>query len=185
MSTHRSTQWAAPLLLIALFLGLKIWPPFAKAEDGGPAQINTSVAESYRSDKQTAAFRSSIAVVDTAATTVSDANLALCSEFDCGAPGVIGAARKTITVTPYFSVAAATVSVTVYTAYKADPTVATYTGVKKQGPVTFTAPASGSARGGLYIAPTEFFDSTGANVAFIVVSTAPSSGTATFWVGSQ
>ena len=113
-----------------------------------------------------------------------DANLSLCGEFDHGAPGTVGAARKTVSLTPYFSVASATVSVTVYTAWKNDPTVATYTGVKRQGPFAFTGAAS-AVRGGKYLAETAFLDSTGANVAFFVVSTAPSAGTVDLFCGSQ
>lgn len=177
-------QWGTPLLLLALVIGLRIWPPFAHAEDGGSASIGQGVATHYRSDRQVTAFRTGIAVVDTAATTLSDANLTLCGEFDLGVPTQMGAARKSISLTPYFSAASATVSVTVYTAWKADPTVATYTGVKRQGPYTFTAPSS-AVRSSRYLAETEFLDSTGANVAFFVISTAPSSGTVDLYCGSQ
>jgi hypothetical protein len=158
--------------------------PPAVAEDGARADITQGAAISYRSDKQTSFFRTAIAVVDTAATTLSDVNLSTCGEFDLGEPGKPGAARQTINVTPHFSAAAATVSVTVYTGWKnSDGTYADQ--IKKQGPVTFTAPASGSQRATRYVGTTQFFDSTGSNVAWIVVSTAPSSGTVSFAVGSQ
>lgn len=173
------------LLLAAFFLALfRAWPPEAQAEDGGAATIGQGVATHYRSDRQTAAFRTSISVVDTAATTLSDANLTSCGEFDLGEVGVKGSARKTIMVTPYFSTASATVSVTVYTAWKADPATATYTGVKRQGPYTFTA-ASSAVRSSRYLAETIFVDSTAANVAFFVVSTAPSAGTVDLYCGSE
>lgn len=175
-------RWGSylPLALLLLLVGLKI----ATAEDGAAAAVAQSVANAYKTDRQTAAFRSGVAVLDTAATTLSDANLALLGEFDTGTAGSLGAARKTVTVTPYFSTAAATVSITVYSAWKADPAVATYTGVKRQGPFTFTAP-SAAVRDSRYIAETVFVDSTAANVMFFVVSTAPSAGTVDLYCGSQ
>lgn len=184
--TDRALRSYLPILFFALLLVIvRAWPPMAQAEDGASAgPINQTVATSYRSDRQLTAFRSALGVADAASTTLSDVNLALCGEFDLGAAGVAGAARKTITLTPYFSVASATVSVTVYTGWKADPTTATYTGIKRQGPFTFTA-AAAAVRSSRYLAETAFFDSTGANVAFFVVSTAPSSGTVDLYCGSQ
>jgi hypothetical protein len=188
-ATERVMRCYPAFLILALVLLVvragDVWPPKASAEDGGSAgTIAQTVATSYRTDRQTAAFRTGLSSADTAATTLSDANLASCGEFDLGTAGTVGAARKTISLTPYFSVAGATVSVTVYTAYKADPAVATYTGVKRQGPVTFTA-ASSAVRGARYLSETQFFDSTGANVAFFVISTATSSGTVDLWCGSN
>lgn len=173
------------LVLFALIALAINFLPTTHAEDGGDARVTGAVAESYRSDKQSStAFRAAVAVVDTAATTLSDANLLVCGEFDLGAPGVSGAARKTVTCTPHFSAASATVSVTFYTTWK--NTDGTYAdSFKKQGPVLFTAPASGSVRNSRYIAETNFFDSTGANVGFFVVSTAPSSGNVSLFCGSQ
>ncbi len=178
-------HWIPAILLALLFLvGAKCWPPAVMAENGGSALIGQGVATSYRSDRQTTAFRTGISAVDTASVTLSDANLTTCTEFECGLTGVLGAARKTISVTPYFSTASATVSITCYTAWKADPATATYTGVKRQGPIVFTA-ASSAVRSSRYLGETYFFDSTGANVAFFVVSTAPSAGTVDLWCGSQ
>jgi len=178
--------YPAVLVLVLFLVLLRAWPPQARAEDAGSAgPIAQTVAVSYKSDRQTTAFRSGLAAADTAAvSTMSDANLATLGEFDLGTAGVAGAARKTINVTAYCSAASATVSVTVYTGWKADPLTATYTGLKRQGPFTFTA-ASTAIRNSRYLAETIFLDSTGANVAFFVVSTAPSSGTVDLYCGSQ
>lgn len=155
----------------------------ARAANGETSTINQVVADAYKFDRQTALFRSAVAVVDTAATTMSHANLVLTTGALAGGTGSAFSpgGRCNIPVTARFSVAAATVTVR----WVAENTIeAANFGMDRSNDVTLTAAASGATFGGLYTAPTYVFDSFGSPTCYLLVVTAPSSGTVSFSVGS-
>lgn len=149
--------------------------PLVMAANNEVQNVGSAVALGYKFDRQTVLFRDDVAVVDTAATTTSTANLDLTPQF--GANG-----RKNVTVSARFTVASATVSVMYVACYEDSAGVIIPLGYL--GPVTLTAPASGKQINTLYTAETYVFDTLGGNTGYLLVSTAPSSGTVDFWVGS-
>jgi len=174
--------------LVALIaLGAFFSAPHAKAADGEVSVINAVNANAYKFDRQDTVFRSSVSVVDTAATNMSDANLALTPQLDIGG-------RKNVSVSPHFTAnSSATVSVMLVMGWQATPGGA-ITGVRYLGPVTLTAPASairkrndgagGTGGTDRYVGETYVFDSLAGNVGWLIVTTAPSSGNVSFWTGT-
>lgn len=161
---------------LALFLTLMFgWVPFLWGADDEASGLTEVAAPAYKFDRQTAAFRTGIAVVDTAATTASDSNLALTPEF-----GLLG--RSNLAVSARFSAAAQSCKVRVVTCWKPSPSVATYVVLGISDEVTLTA--SGVQRSSRYVAPTYVFDGAGAYSAFVIVTDPPASGTLDLWVGS-
>lgn len=156
------------LLLVALNMGLT-----ARAADGESASVSNAVSTGYKFDRQTAAFRTGVAVVDTAATTMSDANLTACGVFD--AEG-----RINIPVSARFSVASRTCKIRLVSAWYTTSGTWLVTGMSDE--VTLTG--SGIQRSSKYVAPNYVFDSYGGRVVFILVTEAPASGTVDLWVGS-
>lgn len=156
----------------------------ALAASGESANVGAGVNVGYKFDRQTTAHRTSIAVVDTAATTMTNANLATCTEFLVGG-------RKNVSVSPHFSVNNATISLMYVAVWKDGDVV---TGVRTLGPVTLSGPGSAirvrndgtNGAGGTdrYVGETYVWDSLGANVGYVVCTTAPSSGTVRLWIGS-
>jgi hypothetical protein len=166
------------LVATALIVASWLLSPFvlqALAANNETVNLSGATSLGYKPDRQTLVFRNDVAVVDTAATTMSTTNLDLTPQF-----GVNG--RKNVSVSARFSVAAATVSV-VYVACWEDST-GTIVPLGYLGPVTLTAPASGFRLDTLYTPQSYVFDSLGGNTGYLIVSTAPSSGTVDFWVGS-
>jgi hypothetical protein len=165
-----------PVLAVALIFGLAGLGHLAetKAADGELANVGQAVSTGYKFDRQTVVFRDDIAVVDTAATTLSDVNLALTPRFD-----VEG--RVNVPVSARFSTAAATVKVR-WVAGWYDGTTFYMTNMSPE--ITFTAPAAGLQRNSLYTPASYVFDSYGGRVGYLVVTDAPSAGTVDFWVGS-
>lgn len=177
MKLLRERFWiVATLLIVASWLFAPLFMAVVKAANNESAGLGGGVSVGYKADRQTALFRDDVAVVDTAATTVSGTNLNLTPQF-----GVNG--RKNVTVSARFTDAAATVSVTYVACYEDDTGAVTPLGYL--GPITLTAPASGFRVNTLYTAQTYVFDSLGGNTGFLLVSTAPSAGTVDFWVGSH
>lgn len=151
------------------------------AEDGGPTTIQQGVADAYRTDRQTTYFRSGVTAADAAATTMSDANLAACGEFDLNTPGTVGASRQTVSVSARFSAASRSCKVRWVAGHKTTAGVLWILGMSDEVTLTGT---SAYVRDTRYPAPTCLFDSYGGNVGYLVVTDPPASGTVSFAVGS-
>lgn len=156
------------LIVTSIDLGIQ-----ARAADDESASIGQGVSTGYKFDRQTVAKRTGVAVVDTAATTASDANLATAGEF--GAEG-----RINISVSARFSDSGQTCKVRLVSAWWTTAGTYVVTGVSDE----ITLAASSLTRGGKYVAPTYVFDSAGARSVFLVVTQAPGAGTVDFWMGS-
>jgi hypothetical protein len=173
------------LLVLALLLlglsGLAQGENFAGTNKSGqPSPTTSTVANGDFPDAQTAAFRSAIAVADTRTT----AGILATTEFVLnGRQGILLNAR--------FSASGATASVRVVYVHKTtvpgSSTDTTINKIKGYSDVR-TLTAGTSQYEGAYYTPDagdEFFDGMGAIAIRVIVTTAPSSGTVTFWVGSK
>ena len=173
------------LLLLALvavgFAEIARGENFAGTDKSGrPSPTTNVVGTGDYPDLQTGAFRTAIAVADTRTT----AGILATTEFVLdGRQGVLVGAR--------FSASAATVSVRVVyvnkTSVKGSATDTAINKIKNYGEIRTLTAGTTQYEGSYYVpnAGDEFFDGTGAIAVRLIVTTAPSSGTVTFWVGSK
>lgn len=140
---------------------------------GTPGQPDI-VTLGYKIDKQTAPFRSSLAVVDTQ----TDAGIKATTQF-----ALLG--KPYFKVGPRFSASGQTCKVIVFYAYfaAADGSGTGYI-FDHSAETTFTGGSTAYA-GAQYWGASTAFDGKGATHVYAVVTTAPSSGTVDLWCGSN
>lgn len=154
----------ATALVLALTLGL------GRGQAANNEDNQGAVPSGYKFDRQTAVFRSVAAVDSTGATSVSTG----VTDF-----AVLG--RQNVPVSARFSAASQTCKVRVYHYWKT--TAGTYYFLGCSEEITLTGSSVQDATPE-YVAPTYVFDSAGANVVKVVVTTMPTAGTLKLWVGS-
>lgn len=146
----------------------------ASGQHGEPNQFS---AGGYEPDRQTAAFRSSLAVVDTLTT----AGVLATTEFK-----VYG--KTNIPIGARFSASGQTCQVEIAYIHKSDVTAtATDTSantIKGWSSVITLTGTSSQKEGSYYEAPDYVFDGDGAVTARVLLISAPASGTVTLWAGS-
>lgn len=132
-------------------------------------------------DEQTAAFRSTISVVDTKTT----AGVLATTEF-------VLRGRQTLIVSPRFSSAGANCKIRIAYVHKTDDSYgssSTDTSINKikgwSDERTVTGDSTNQFEGSYYPAPDEYFSGEGAVAVRLIVTSAPSAGTCTFWMGSK
>lgn len=166
------------LLLILLAFVLGAWlgsawiaPPAqaASGDPGGPPAGGTVYGSGYLYDRQIAAFRGAAAGPDAG-------NWAAI----LATPTFYLNGRQTLSVSGRFSNAAATCGVRIAWVWVSGAN-SYLLGLSEERTLT----ASGITDvGGLFVAPSQFFDGAGAIQARVIVSTACSAGTVALWVGS-
>lgn len=173
----------------AFGVGVSVAPRSARAENflntskSGVPGVAGVMGSGDFIDNQRALFRSAIAVADTRTT----AGILATQEF-------ILKGRQCLLISPRFSASGATATIRVYYVNKFDannnptdvgsPTNTTYNKIKGYSDFySITAPTSTDE--GTYNAGDIAVDGAGAMAIRVLVTTAPSSGTLTLWVGSK
>lgn len=163
-------------VVLALFIAMS---RVAHAENGGYTP-QTLIADPL--DRQTAAYRTGIAAVDTTNIHTAKATLAAQSSPSAGAFGLNQ--RQNVAVSGRASNASATIGIRILYCYRPANKAAAdeiILGISPEVTLTASATLKDATR---YFADTAYFAGSGANIIYVLCTTAPSAGTFDLYVGS-
>lgn len=150
--------------------------------NGQTANVQNTSLSAYKSDSQTAVYRSAVGVAD--ATSIATLTSTATGEFTLGNAGT--GSRSNLSVSARFKITGQTCVIRILYLYRdASTTTGAPTAVLGISvPVTLTATAFTDTSTGYFVAPSFAFDGAGATHCRIICVTAPTVDFVDFWLGS-